>query len=297
MNKIIPYLWFDTQAEEAANFYVSVFGNSKITGVTRYSREAAKASGQPEGSVMLVEFELAGQQFVALNGGPIFTFSPAVSFFVSLGSADEIDGVWKKLLPGGTVRMELGKYPFGEKYGWIEDKHGVSWQLYLEDRPQKIAPALMFAGENQGRAEEAMSYYASLFENSGVTFKALYDKTMDGPEGQVAHATFTLDGYELVAFDTHIPMNFTITPAISFLVNCRTQKEIDEFWAGLSAGGHTEQCGWLVDKFGVSWQIFPEEAARLLRDKDAKKAGRVMAAMLTMTKIDIKGLEEAYGQG
>ena len=294
MNKVIPYLWFDTQAEEAAKFYVSVFKNSRMGDVTRYGPEAATASGQPEGSVMLAEFELEGQQFAALNGGPEFKFSPAVSFFVSNGSAVEIDEMWKKLLAGGKVMMELGKYPFGEKYGWLVDKYGVSWQFYLEEREQKIAPALMFVGENQGKAEEAMKFYSSLFKNSGISFMALYDKTMEGPEGKVAHAKFTLDGYELVAFDSHIQMDYGITPAISLLINCRTQEEVDEFWARLSDGGSTEQCGWLRDKYGVSWQVVPTVLGELMRDKDAARTERVMKAMIGMTKLDIDALKRAY---
>ncbi len=296
MSKIVPYLWFDKEAEEAARFYVSVFRNSKMGGVSRYGKEAAKASGQPEGSVMLAEFELEGQPFVALNGGPIFKFTPAVSFFVSLGSAEEIDRIWKELLTGGKVRMELGKYPFGEKYGWVEDRYGVSWQFFLDERAQKIAPALMFVGDNAGKAEEAMNYYASLFENSSIVFKALYDKDMEGPEGKVAHAKFVLDGYELVAFDSGMPMDFAITPAISLLVNCRSQHEIDKFWEKLSTGGHTEQCGWLVDRYGLSWQIFPEEAAELLRDGDERRSERVMKALMGMTKIEIDALKKAAAE-
>ena len=296
MKNITPCLWFDSQAEEAVNFYVSIFGNSRIGGIARYGEAGAQASGKPKGTVMTVEFELEGQQFMALNGGPYFTFSPAVSFFVSNGSAEEIDDLWKKLSAGGKTLMELGKYPFGEKYGWLVDKYGVSWQFYLEERKQMIAPALMFVGDTQGKAEEAMNYYVSLFENSGVTFKALYDKTMEGPEGKVAHAKFTLDGYEFVAFDSHIPMDFAVTPAISFLINCRTQKEVDDFWERLSAGGHTEQCGWLADKYGVSWQVIPTVLGELMRDKDPRKAERVMKAMLGMTKIDIKALKQAYEQ-
>ncbi len=294
MNKIVPYLWFDTQAEEVVKFYVSIFKNSRLTDISRFDKEAARASGQPEGSVMVVEFELEGQQFAALNGGPEFKFTPAVSFFVSNNSAAEIDRMWARLMDGGRAVMELGAYSFGEKYGWLVDKYGVSWQFYLEERKQKIAPALMFVDKNQGKAEEAMNYYASLFKNSGIAFKALYDKTMDGPEGAVAHARFMLDGYEIVAFDSHIPADYTFTPAVSFLINCRTQEEVDEFWKRLSAGGQTEQCGWLTDKYGVSWQVVPTVLLELMRDKDAGKTARVMKAMLGMTKLDIAALKRAY---
>jgi predicted 3-demethylubiquinone-9 3-methyltransferase (glyoxalase superfamily) len=160
MQKITPFLWFDDQAEEAVNFYTSIFKNSKILSVTRYGEEGAKAAGRPKGSVMTVVFKLEGQEFIALNGGPVFTFSPA----------------------------------------------------------------------------------------------------------------------------------------ISFLVNCKTQKEVDELWEKLSEGGEKGQCGWLKDKYGVSWQIVPTVLGEMLQDKDPKKSKRVMEAMLKMDKIDIKTLKQAYEQ-
>jgi predicted 3-demethylubiquinone-9 3-methyltransferase (glyoxalase superfamily) len=158
MQRITPFLWFDTQAEEAVNFYVSIFENSKIEGVTRYDDEGAKAAGRPKGSVMTVAFELDGQKFVALNGGPVFKF----------------------------------------------------------------------------------------------------------------------------------------TEAISFVVNCETQEEVDRFWDRLSAGGQPIQCGWLKDRFGVAWQIVPAVLPEMLQDKDPEKAKRVMAAMLKMIKLDIAMLKRAY---
>jgi predicted 3-demethylubiquinone-9 3-methyltransferase (glyoxalase superfamily) len=158
VQRITPFLWFDTQAEEAVNFYISVFENSKIRGVTRYDDEGAKAAGRPRGSVMTVAFELDGQEFVALNGGPVFKF----------------------------------------------------------------------------------------------------------------------------------------TEAISFVVNCETQEEVDRFWDRLSAGGHQVQCGWLKDRFGVSWQVVPTVLPEMLQDKDPEKSKRVMAAMLKMIKIDIASLKKAY---
>jgi len=157
MQKITPFLWFDGQAEEAAKFYTSIFKNSKVLNVSRYSEEASKASGRPAGSVMTVEFELDGQKFIALNGGPAFKF----------------------------------------------------------------------------------------------------------------------------------------TEAISFVVNCKTQKEIDDFWERLSKGGEKSQCGWLKDKYGVSWQIVPAILSELLQSKDAQKSKRVMSALLQMSKVDIATLEKA----
>jgi predicted 3-demethylubiquinone-9 3-methyltransferase (glyoxalase superfamily) len=158
MQKITPFLWFENEAEEAANFYVSVFGNSRIRGITRYDAEAAQASGRPEGSVMTVAFELEGQEFTALNGGPHFKF----------------------------------------------------------------------------------------------------------------------------------------TEAISFVVNCKTQEEVDHFWEKLYAGGQEVECGWLKDRFGVSWQVVPTLLIEMLQDKEPQRARRVMAAMLKMKKIDLEALKQAY---
>ena len=158
MQKITPFLWYDDKAEEAANFYVSIFKNSKIGGITRYDEEGSKAAGRPKGTVMTIEFQLDGQDFVALNGGPHFKF----------------------------------------------------------------------------------------------------------------------------------------TEAVSFVVNCETQEEVDEFWKKLSEGGDEVQCGWLKDKYGLSWQVVPTALPEMLQDKDPAKAQRVMKAMLQMKKIDIKTLKQAY---
>jgi predicted 3-demethylubiquinone-9 3-methyltransferase (glyoxalase superfamily) len=158
MQKITPFLWFDNNAEEAAKYYISIFKNSKIIDIVHYGESAAEASGRLKGTVMTVTFDLEGQQFMALNGGPVFKFSPA----------------------------------------------------------------------------------------------------------------------------------------ISFLINCETQEELDELWEKLSEGGEKEQCGWLKDKFGVSWQIVPNVLGEMLQDRDAKKSERVMKALLQMKKIDLQGLRKAY---
>ena len=192
MQKIIPYLWFDTQAEEAVNFYVSRFNNSRLDRVVRYDRASAAASGKPAGSVMTVSFELEGRQFVALNGGPVFAFSPAVSFFVSCETEQEVDKLYAELSAGGNVLMPLDDYGFSRKFGWINDRYGVSWQFNLAPRPQKITPFLLFVREVSGKAEEAMKRYVSLLESSRITGIVHYEPGDEEPEGTVKHATFTL---------------------------------------------------------------------------------------------------------
>ncbi len=156
---------------------------------------------------------------------------------------------------------------------------------------QKITPFLWF----DDKAEEAMNFYTSIFKNSKVGRVTRYGDAGPGPKGKVMSATFQLEGQEFMALNGG--PHFTFTPAISFFVNCETQEEVDELWEKLSSGGKKERCGWLKDKYGVSWQIIPTALGRMLQDKDPEKSKRVMQAMLQMDKIDIKTLQQAYEQG
>jgi predicted 3-demethylubiquinone-9 3-methyltransferase (glyoxalase superfamily) len=290
MQKITPFLWFDNQAEEAARFYTSLFDESKIVDTARYG----EAGPGPEGTVMTVTFQLAGQEFTALNGGPVFTFSPATSLFVNCETQREIEGLWKRLRPGGMALMELDQYPFSPQFGWVQDRFGLSWQLNLSGRGQKIVPFLTYVSDEGGKAEQAMKDYTSLFPNSGITRIARRGAGEDGFEGTVKHATFTLDGQEFMAMDTTSEHEFTFNPALSLYVNCETQEEVDSLWERLSEGGEKGQCGWLEDRYGVSWQIVPTVLGQLLRDRGREKATRVTKAMLQMTKLDINALQKAY---
>lgn len=154
----------------------------------------------------------------------------------------------------------------------------------------KIVPSLWF----DHQAEEAMRFYVSIFENSKIGTIARYSEAGPGPAGSVMTVTFELDGQEFMAINGG-PV-FTFSPAISFLVNCETQAEVDYFWEKLSEGGSKEQCGWLKDKYGVSWQIVPTLLGRLMQDKDAEKSRRVAETMLKMQKLDIQALQQAYDQ-
>lgn len=155
---------------------------------------------------------------------------------------------------------------------------------------QKITPFLWF----DGQAEEAMNFYTSIFGNSKIGTVHRRGDAGHGSNGSVMSATFQLDGQDFIALNGG-PM-FTFSPAISFVVSCETQEEVDSFWDKLCAGGQPQQCGWLKDKFGISWQIIPTVLSKLLQDKDASKSARVMQAMLKMVKLDIKGLEQAHAQ-
>jgi predicted 3-demethylubiquinone-9 3-methyltransferase (glyoxalase superfamily) len=291
MQKIMPCLWFDNQSEEAARFYTSLFADSKRTGTALYG----EAGPGPKGSVMTVTFQLQGRSFMALNGGTEFDFTPATSFFVSCATEEEIDALWRELSKGGTVAMELAKYPFSRKFGWTSDRFGVSWQLNLVDQGKGINPFLMFVGKQHGKAEEAMKSYVSLFKDSRIEQVERYGADRPGEtEGTVVHGRFTLAGQAFMAMDSARDHKFSFTPAISFAVDCKTQEEVDELWEKLSDGGAKGQCGWLEDRFGVSWQIVPTVLPEMMQDKDAQRVKRVMNAMFKMTRLDIKTLRSAW---
>ena len=291
MQKITTHLWFDKEAKEAAEFYTFVFENSKI-------KDTTTLDNTPSGSVDIVTIELSGQEFTLLSAGPLFKFNPSVSFLVACQTKDEVDALWEKLSEGGGALMELGEYPFSEKYGWTQDKYGLSWQvMFMGERKikQKITPTLMFVREVCGKAEEAINFYASIFNNAKVGDILRYGRGEEpDKEGTVKHAAFMLLGQEFAAMDSARSHNFTFNEAISLMVHCDTQEEIDYYWEKLTADPKAEQCGWLKDKYGLSWQIVPRVMDEMFKEKDEKKIARVAEAFLKMKKFDIDALKWAY---
>jgi predicted 3-demethylubiquinone-9 3-methyltransferase (glyoxalase superfamily) len=290
MEKIIPFLWFNTQAEAAAMYYVSIFGTSKIVRTDRYG----DAGPGPKGAVFTVDFLLEGQTFIALNGGPEFNFTPAISFFVTCRTENEADAAWGKLAEGGKVMMPLQKYPFSQKFGWVADRYGVTWQLNLTGGGKKITPFFMFVGKQHGKADEAMRFYVSLFKDSKIEQVERYGPDQPEPEGKVMHARFVLAGQQFMAMESRGQHDFSFTPALSLFVNCATQVEVDGLWEKLSDGGRKDQCGWLQDRYGVSWQIVPVGLRELVQSKDAARSRRAVEAMMKMSKLDIRELQRAY---
>ena len=272
-NSIHPCLWYDGQAKEAATFYCSIFPNSKITVDTP----------------MVVNFELMGKKFMGLNGGPMFTINPSISIFVYCKTIDETDEIYNRLAEGGEALMAIGKYDWSERYGWIKDKYGLTWQVMLGNE-EKIMPSLLFTSGQFGRAEEAINFYTSVFDNSSVGMMAHYPNETPFA-GKVLFSEFKLNQYTLTAMDGPGEHNYTFNEAVSFVVECETQEEIDYYWNKLTEGGQESQCGWLKDKFGVSWQIVPTILGQLMTD--AEKAPRVMQAFMKMKKFDIEKLKQA----
>lgn len=297
--KIVPSLWFDRQAEEAAKFYVSTFENSEVGKITHHSKAGFEIHGLPEGTVMTIDFEIEGQKFIGINGGPAFKFTPSISFLVACNTKKKVDDIWKRLSEGGMSLMPFGEYPFSERYGWTLDRYGLSWQvMFMGERKitQKITPTLMFVGEQCGNAEAAINLYTTIFKNAKIGDILRYGKG-PGPdkEGTITHAAFILENLEFAAMDSALEHNFTFNEAISFMVECSTQAEINYYWSKLTAGGGQEgMCGWLKDKFGVSWQVAPTILHEMLRDQDKEKVERVTNTFLKMKRFDIKALQRAY---
>ena len=290
MTRITPHLWFDREAVEAAELYVSTFPDSRIIDVS-------VLRDTPSGDCDVVSFRLFGQPFMAISAGPLFRFTPAVSFLVRCGSADEVDELWGRLSEGGRVLLPLDTYAFSKRYGWTEDRYGLSWQVMDAggEHSQRIVPTLMFVGEVCGRAEEAIGFYTSVFPGSKIGDVHRYRKD-EGPDrkGTVKHAGFTLAGQEFAAMDSAREHGFGFNEAISFMVGCETQEEIDYYWASLSAVPEAEQCGWLKDQFGVSWQVTPTILGELLGGGTEEQRARVVQAFLGMKKFDIAELQRAY---
>lgn len=290
MQKIVPHLWFENQAAEAAQFYTSFFPDSCITSKT-------VIHNTPSGDCDILRFTLMNCDFMSISAGPEFKFNPSISFMVGCETRELLDHLWVHLSEGGTALLPLDKYPFSDRYGWIQDKYGVSWQLILTkpegDYKPNIVPTLLFTGGVYSRAEGAVDFYLSVFKNSKLGTRQYYGPGQ-GPnqEGTVQFSDFMLENTWLAAMDGGGDHAFKFNEAVSFIVSCKDQEEIDYFWSKLSSVPSSEQCGWVKDKFGISWQIQPANMSDLL----AKNPEKTVPAMLQMKKIIIADLQKA-GEG
>jgi predicted 3-demethylubiquinone-9 3-methyltransferase (glyoxalase superfamily) len=275
--KIFPCFWFTSEAREAASFYCSVFDNAGVT----------------EDNGVVTTFEVAGEKFMCLNGRTENGFNPSVSFYTVCETEEELDRYWTAFLKGGQVMMPLDKYDWSEKYGWVRDKYGISWQLSLSTMDavgQKFSPTFMFTGTELGNAEKALQHYTSVFPDSSVRGILRYPAGQKD-EGLVQHAQFSIAGYVMMCMDSSYDHGVAFNDSISFVVTCRDQEEIDRFWERLTEDGKENMCGWLSDRFGISWQIVPDILGKLM--SDPHRSQRVMKAFMKMKKFNIRELENA----
>lgn len=290
MAKIVPHLWFDKEAREAARFYTGLFEQSGLHHITTLP-------DTPSGDAEIVSFQLAGQSFSAISAGPYFKFNPTISLMVACSSAEEVDVLWKALSDGGSELMPLGEYPFSPRYAWVQDRYGLTWQLMLSEggtSGQKITPNLLFSGGVNGKALEAVRFYTEIFPEGEVGFINYYKEgEAQSATAKINYADFKLGGTAFSAMDHGFDVDFTFNEAFSLMVQCRDQNEIDYFWEKLSAVPEAEQCGWLKDRFGVSWQITPANLDEILFNGTEEEIKRVTAAFLKMKKFDLAELERA----
>lgn len=273
---LYPCLWFDTQAAEAASFYCSLFENSAIL----------------SSDSLVTMWQIAGNKFMGLNGGPQFKMTPSISLFVTCETDEEVDFLWNKLKEDGRIYMDLNAYPWSERYGWCGDRFGVTWQIYkgkMSDVNQKIVPLFLFSDHNYGRAEEAIHFSMNLFPKSSSEGMLFYGEEDSNTKGKVMHAQFRLNDGVFMAMDGPGKHDFSFNEGVSFVIQCLDQEEIDYYWNHLIAnGGEESRCGWCKDKFGVSWQVIPAVLPQLM--SDATKREAVMKAFLQMNKFDLNTL-------
>jgi len=277
--QITHCLWFDKQAKEAAKFYCSQFSNAKIVAQ----------------SPIISEIEVSGQHITLLDGGPMYKPNASISLFYICETEEEINRIWEAFSKEGSVLMPLDKYEWSQKYGWINDKYGISWQFSLgkiEDVGQKITPCLMFVGNQYGRAEEAIQHYSSIFKYSKLDGILRYGNN-EAPdrEAKVKHAQLALNGQKFMFMESAQSHDFTFSEGVSLTIHCETQEEIDYYWERLTESGKESMCGWLKDKFGVSWQIIPNILNKIMSDPN--KAGKAAQAFMQMRKFDIEKIVQA----
>lgn len=299
---ITPHLWFDRQAREAAGFYCSVFPDSRLESVVTLR-------DTPSGDCDVVSFVLCGQPFMAISAGPLFRFNPSISFVVNFDpvrdprARERLDAAWAALIDGGQALMPLDAYPFSPRYGWVQDRHGLSWQLILsepsEQPPPAIVPSLLFVGDACGKAEAAGAFYRSVFEDSQAGRLIRYpDGMAPDREGTVMFSDFRLGDTWFAAMDSAREHDFGFNEAgfneaISFVVTCRDQAELDRYWSQLSSVPEAEQCGWCKDRFGVSWQVTPAVLDAIMASGDEARIARATRAFLDMHKLDVAAIEAA----
>lgn len=290
MQKIVPHLWYDKEAKEAAMFYISIFEQSRLVDAKVIKNPPPFSDSE------IVSFELAGQQFMAISAGPYFKLNQTISLMVACSSSEEVDKMWKVLSEGGKELIALGEYPFSKRYGWIQDRYGLSWQLMLTERGQevqKITPNLLFSDGACGKAEEAIKYYTEVFGNSKIGMVSRYGEgEAVSSKAKVNYIAFRLDGLAFSAMDNGYDVDYTFNEAFSFIINCKDQKEIDYFWEKLSAVPEAESCGWCKDRFGISWQVLPSNWEEILFGGSEEQVRRVNKAVLEMKKLDLEVLEK-----
>lgn len=296
MQKIIPNIWYTRNAEEAGAYYASIFDETTATVTAQYPDEVPDWQAEFAGAALVVDVAIGDYHLTLINAGGDFRPNASISFMLNFdplmfGGDDAVarsrmNALWDKLIDGGTALMPLDEYDWSKRYGWVEDRYGVSWQLMLSDpegwpRPFVI-PQLMFSGGVVGKSREAATFYTELFDDAEMGMIAEYPQPAgNAPAGSIMFGEFRIGNQWFSMMDDGSGGSNPFTPAVSLEVQCADQAEIDRYWNALSVRPEAEQCGWLTDAWGVSWQIVPENMAELMQRPNA------YANMLEMKKLII----------
>ena len=280
-HQLYPCLWFDQQAREAADLYTKAFPGAEIHADTG----------------LVVITDIYGHKIMGLNGGPAFQINPSISLYVRSTDKAQAGRTWDHLAEGGKVMMPLGQYPWSECYGWVQDRFGMTWQITVVNQPgdpPAVTPSLLFTGPRFGQALNAIERYRTVFPGTEVRMQVFYPETEEHA-GKLMFAELGILGKTLILMDGPGEHAFQFNEAVSLVVDCENQEEVDRYWEGLiNEGGRESQCGWLKDPFGISWQIVPVQLGALIGHRDREKAGRALQAMLGMKKLVIDELEKAF---
>jgi predicted 3-demethylubiquinone-9 3-methyltransferase (glyoxalase superfamily) len=293
----IPHIWFAKNAQEAAEFYAAVFSQAFPKAAPSRLVSSTSIAAPKDQQVHLISLQLAGQRFEFLQANSIARINPSVSFMVHLNDVDQLDRLWQQLSDQGQVMMPLDAYPWSERFGFLQDRFGVSWQLLFDTREieQKITPSLLFVGSVCGRAEEAIDRYCAIFPNSAlISVRRHSADASPDREGTILQANFTINGLAFNAMDSAHSHGFQFNESISFLILCDTQQQIDHCWQQLSANPDGGQCGWTQDEFGLWWQVVPRRLGQMLAQGTTTQVQRVTQAFLPMKKFDLAALEIAF---
>lgn len=267
-------IWYNGNAREAADFYCSLFPDSKILSE----------------SPVVVSLELCGTKVMGINGGPMFKVNPSISLFVTCDSKDEADRLWNELVQDGDIFIPIDTYPWSERYGWLQDRFGMTWQISSsgqKDGKYRIVPSMLFVGNTFGRAEEAIRFYSGIFAEATTLTMSKYPED-DPNSGKTLYSEFSLNGAEIIAMDGPGDHAYSFNEGVSFVIECENQEEVDYYWEKLTDGGEESMCGWLKDRFGVSWQVVPKILIQLMNDQE--KAPKVAESFREMRKIEINKL-------
>ncbi len=275
VNNIFPCIWFNNDAKEFIERYQSFFDETSIL--------------NSNGFITTVKW--SGSKIMLMNGGPSIQCTPAISLFVYFDQNElRINDLYNTLIDGGKILMPLDKYDWSPKYAWVEDKFGINWQLDIENMrsPQKIVPSLLFVNDKKLMTKEAVSFYTNAFDDHRILLEAPYFPGSGMPEGSILFTQFKLQNFVMNAMSSTMVHDYDFSMGISFVLECDTQEQIDYYWDYLGKEGKYSRCGWLTDKYGISWQVIPTILGLLMSDESLQS--EVSEAFMKMTKFIIADL-------